>query len=92
LNAEELKAVNESNMHRRTPFAHGGVSHSQLSIARHRGGAIVNGERYLYDGATDMLIREDVARWLNKWRVAQKRRKDEIAGAKQRDLFAPGHD
>jgi hypothetical protein len=92
LNEEEIKAVNESNLHRRSPFAITNVSHGQLSLARRYGGCTAYGDRYEYDGTTDMIIRYDVARWLHKWRVAKKRERDEAAGAKQRDLFAPGQD
>jgi hypothetical protein len=37
-----------------------GVSHSQLSIARHYGVITFNGAEYHYDAASDMLTRMDV--------------------------------
>ena len=37
-----------------------GVSHSQLSIARHYGGITFNGAEYRYDAASDTLTRMDV--------------------------------
>jgi DNA integrity scanning protein DisA with diadenylate cyclase activity len=41
-------------------MAYQGVSHTQLSIARHCGGITVNDQHYTYFPATDELIRDDV--------------------------------
>lgn len=47
-----------------------GVSHTQLSIARHYGGIVFNGQHYTYMPATDELIRDDVLKLVMKARVA----------------------
>ena len=39
-----------------------GVSMSILSVARHYGGATVNGHAYVYDPVRDVLVRADVLR------------------------------
>jgi hypothetical protein len=44
------------------------VSMTQLSIARHSGGATVNGHRYTYFPAADELWRDDVVKAVNAWR------------------------
>jgi len=48
------------------------VSQTQMSIARHYGGMIVNGASYLYDPTTDTLVRQDVVKSEAK---AKKRKK-----------------
>lgn len=67
--AEEL-ALSQSGLHQRTPYVIRGVRQSQLSIARHSGGCGVNGAYYTYVPPTDELIRDDVVRWLKRWRKA----------------------
>ena len=44
------------------------VSHTHLSIARHSGGAVVNGRRYTYCAESDELWRDDVLKLVHKWR------------------------
>ncbi len=44
------------------------VSMTQLSIARHSGGANINGARYTYFPATDELWRDDVLKMVHGWR------------------------
>jgi hypothetical protein len=48
------------------PKCYGGVSHTQLSIARYSGGANINGAYYVYVYPIDALIREDVFKWAMK--------------------------
>lgn len=46
------------------------VSMTQLSVARHFGGATVQGKHYTYNPTDDSLIRDDVLKWVRK-RVKQ---------------------
>lgn len=48
------------------PKCYGGVSNTQLSIARYSGGANINGAYYVYVHPIDALIREDVFKWITK--------------------------
>lgn len=64
----ELLLLDLSDLPRDTPFLIRGVSHTQLSIARHYGGCTFQGKHYSYTPPTDELIREDVVRWLMKER------------------------
>ena len=48
------------------------VSMTQLSLARHSGGATVNGHRYTYFPATDELWRDDVVKLVKAWRKEAK--------------------
>jgi hypothetical protein len=73
MNDSEIAALQSSGLHRRTPFLIQDVMMSQLSIARHYGGAEVNGDSYRYDAATDTLIRLDVMRWLEKQRKTERK-------------------
>jgi hypothetical protein len=54
--------------------AYANVSMTQLSIARHYGGAKVQGKHFVYNPADDSLIREDVVKWIAKKRKAAKAR------------------
>lgn len=68
LSESEVDALQSSGLHRKTPFVIQDVSRSQLSIARHFGGAKFNGDHYDYIPPTDELVREDVVQWLLKRR------------------------
>ena len=46
--------------------AYAQVCNTQLSVARHYGGATVNSQRYTYNPTDDSLIRDDVIKWLAK--------------------------
>lgn len=48
--------------------AYTNVSMTQLSIARHYGGAKVNNKHFVYNPGDDSLIREDVVKWIAKKR------------------------
>lgn len=52
--------------------AYANVSMTQLSIARHYGGAKVQGKHFAYNPADDSLIREDVVKWIAKKRKEAK--------------------
>jgi hypothetical protein len=56
-------------------MAYANISMTQLSIARHFGGATVQGKMFLYNPADDSLIREDVAKWI----VSQKKKQAKAA-------------
>ena len=47
-------------------IAYANVSMTQLSIARHFGGCKVQGKNFVYNATDDSLIREDVAKWIDK--------------------------
>ena len=70
LTQTELDALQASTLPRKTAFLIGSVSRSMFSVARHYGGATVNGSSYLYLPLSDELIRDDVAKWLAKLRKA----------------------
>ena len=65
---EEIDALQLSKLDRATPFVIGGVSQSQLSIARYYGGCKFQGQNYSYLPITDELLRDDVVKWLKKHR------------------------
>jgi hypothetical protein len=44
------------------PWQYAGISQTQLSVARHAGGAVINGWTYVYDARDDSLTRGDVHR------------------------------
>lgn len=69
----EIDALQLSKLDRDTPFLIAGVSRSQFSIARHYGGCRVQGRNYSYLPLTDELIRDDVVKWLAKYRKSQKK-------------------
>jgi hypothetical protein len=54
--------------------AYANVSMTQLSVARHYGGANVQGKHFVYNPADDSLIREDVVKWVAKKRKTAKAR------------------
>jgi hypothetical protein len=54
-----------------TTVAYANVSMGQMSVARHYGGATVQGRLCIYNPVDDSLIREDVVKWVAK------RKKDE---------------
>lgn len=83
LTPADIDALNNSKLTRASPFAIQGVSHTQLSIARHYGGCRYNGESYTYIPETDELIREDVFRFIEK----RRRRKPEPSSSTQPALF-----
>lgn len=77
LTQTEVDALQESGLHRNTPYIIRGVSQGHLSIARYYGGAKFNGSDYSYVPNTDELIRNDCskvakdvagARW-KQWRL-----------------------
>lgn len=63
--AELLAAM---KLHRDTPYVYQCVSHGFLSIARHTGGIIVNGQSYTYSPEHDECIRDDVLKMVRKMR------------------------
>jgi len=90
LTQTEIDALNSSTLPRKTAFLIRHVSSSMFSIARHYGGATVDGATYLYLPVTDELIRHDVMKWLAKQRKAAKREHagpvlcgDEISGIRE---------
>ena len=76
LTQSEIEALQLSKLDIATPFAISGVSNGQLSIARYYGGCTYQGKQYFYVPLTDELIRDDVVKWLAKYRKAQKKIKE----------------
>ena len=68
LTEEEIDALQNTDLHRETPFLIRGVSQTQFSIARYYGGVKYNGHAYTYLADTDELIRDDVEKWVTKRR------------------------
>ena len=84
LTKEELAALQLTILSRDSPFIIQGVSSTQFSVARYSGGCRYNGRGYLYIPATDELVRDDVIKWLAKYRKEQsKKEKVEIAKMQQ---------
>ena len=54
--------------------AYSNISMTQLSIARHYGGAKVQGRHFVYNPSDDSLIREDVVKWIAKQKKLVKSR------------------
>ena len=79
----EDQALLQEQYGRREVIAYRGVSHGQLSIARHAMGANIGGMPFIYLPDTDELVRRDVYTWLQKRRqdAAQAARAAEIAAA-----------
>lgn len=77
LTQSEIDALQLSKLDRDTPFVINGVSNGQLSIARHYGGCTFRctfqGKKYIYMPLTDELIRDDVVKWLEKYRKRKKK-------------------
>jgi hypothetical protein len=57
-------------LHKRTPYVMHNVSAGQLSIARHSGLIMFNGETYIYFAEFDELVRDDVLAFVHKRRRA----------------------
>lgn len=51
------------------PLAYANVTDTQLSVARHFGGASVNSRAFYYIPETDELVRSDVFKWVHKRRA-----------------------
>lgn len=74
-----LDNLGACDLHKRTPYGMKGVSSTQLSIARHYGGIIFQGEGYTYNPIADELIRNDVLKWkMGLEKKEKKARKQEL--------------
>lgn len=71
---EEFKDELETKFGKDTPVAYSNISLTQLSIARHYGGAKIQDKYFVYNYVDDSLIREDVVKWYKK--RAKKGKKD----------------
>ena len=71
LTDEQMReAMAGCDLNAKTPYAIGNVSYSQLSVARYSGGGKYNGDSYTYFQNSDMLVRNDVLKWIgNKARI-----------------------
>jgi hypothetical protein len=67
----EIAALQDSKLHRRTPFLIQGVSSGFFSVARHTGAIRLNGDEYTYHPETDELVRDDVLRFVSNLKSRQ---------------------
>lgn len=58
-------------------LCHTNTSMSHLSIARHSGGCVINGKTFKYFEDDDMVVREDVVKWLNRRKKQEKNQESE---------------
>ncbi|AMV35682.1 hypothetical protein VN12_26555 [Pirellula sp. SH-Sr6A] len=73
LSEDEIAALQDSKLHRRTPFLIQGVSSGFFSVARHTGAIRLNGDEYTYQPDTDELVRDDVLRFVSQRRIDLKK-------------------
>ncbi|WP_417744812.1 hypothetical protein [Rosistilla oblonga] len=71
LSKDEREALTKSDLHVRSPFMICSVTRSMFSVARFSGGAKIKGCDYTYNPKTDELIRDDVLKWITKYRKDQ---------------------
>ena len=71
--ADEAAAIEAGFPDDGVPIMYCDVSYSQLSLARHAGGAMVHGRRFTYVTATDELIRDDLLKWIERRRREARR-------------------
>lgn len=69
LTEDEVVSLQDSGLHKRAVFAICGVSQTIFSIARHYGGAEIQGERFTYFPEHDELIRDDVLKFIRRQRA-----------------------
>ena len=70
-----------------TPYMITGVSKGFFSIARHSGGITYNGRFYVYNPATDELIRDDVLKLVESLRKLKVKVERAANKEKQQDLI-----
>ena len=87
LTEEEITALQNSGLCRKTPYLIDGVSKSHFSIVRYYGGCDFQGKRYTYIPPTDELIRDDVLKWITKERKKAGIERKKLANAAQGNLF-----
>lgn len=87
LTEAEVDALQDSGLHRRSPYVITGVSSSYFSVARHYGGCTYQGDEYLYDPLSDELVRGDVLAWVAKRRAKGKRVKASAEAVAQGELL-----
>lgn len=73
LTDSEVEALQSTALDRSAPFVIQGVSQSQFSVARHYGGCTFQGKYYVYIPGADELVRDDVVKWLVKYRKTQRK-------------------
>ena len=86
LTKAELAAVNESTLHKLTPYVIDDDRHEAMRFAKLDGFVKWHGDEYVYIDATGELIRDDVLKWLEKRRKTATDDKRKAAKA-QRTMF-----
>lgn len=71
LTDEDITALQTSDLHTNSPFAIAGVSHGIFSVARYYGGCKIQGASYTYFAESDELVRDDVLKWIRRFRKAK---------------------
>ena len=74
LSTEECQALADSGLHKKAYFLIKNVSQSIFSVARYYGEAKIQGCDFFYISNTDELIRDDVVKWLAKYRREAKKK------------------
>jgi hypothetical protein len=93
LTESELLALQLTDLSTETPFAICGISASIFSVARHYGAMKFQGQGYTYIPAHDECIRNDVLKWVTKYRkqqaalVAIERENEALSLARTCDMF-----
>jgi hypothetical protein len=70
---EKHQIAIEEHFGKSTRVAIAGVSYTQFSIARHYGGCTINGKRFTYFPQDDLLVRDDVLKFVTKLEKELKR-------------------
>jgi hypothetical protein len=73
LSKEELEALQSSGLNKEVPFLISGVSHTPFSISRYSGGCKFNGFKFTYNPKADELVRDDVLKWVRRYRSKLKK-------------------
>lgn len=81
----ELQALQESGLDPWTPFVIHYASDTCILIDQNR--AIYGGRTYIYIPTSDELIREDVARWIEKRRTEERKAAQQEIEAKHMELL-----
>lgn len=87
LTESELEALQLTDLSRAAPFLIVRVKTTQLSVARHYGGATFNGWHYTYIPTTDELVRDDVIKWVHRKRRFDALKAKAEAVQEQVDIF-----
>lgn len=86
-NTDEINALQASGLDKKTPYIIQNVSETQLSIARYFGGCRYDGVYYTSIPVADEIVRNDVLKWIIKYRKDKEAKEKKINQARQINLF-----